>query len=173
MAGIIQHIENWRAIDGYINYEISSHGRVRNITTTRILKAGIDGPGYYHVGLYKDGKMKTQKIHRLVSFAYCENPNDYNVVDHIDKNRLNNMYNNLRWCTLSENQRNTTISKNNVSGKQGVCFNESNNRWIASWHNNNLKQKSKSFSVNKYGADQAKQLAIDYRKTMEIECNYT
>ena len=30
--------EVWRAIDGYLNYEVSSHGRVRNSNTGRILK---------------------------------------------------------------------------------------------------------------------------------------
>ena len=83
------------------------------------------------------------------------------------------MFNNLRWCTSSENNRNTTISKKNTSGTKGISFNETRNSWRAHWRDNNFKQKFRSFSVNKYGADQAKQLAIDYRKAMEIECNYT
>ncbi len=138
MAGIVQHIENWRAIDGYINYEVSSHGRVRNITTARILKPYSDNHGYYLVKLSKDGTAKNHKIHKLVSFAYCDNINDYNVVDHIDKNKSNNMFNNLRWCTSSENNRNTTIRKDNTSGFKGVSFVERHNTWKATWNDNNL-----------------------------------
>ena len=32
------NIEQWRLIDGYDNYEISSHGRVRNNKTSKIMK---------------------------------------------------------------------------------------------------------------------------------------
>ncbi len=166
------NIEQWKLVDGYHNYEVSSFGRVRNNKTARILKQGINGCGYYHVILSKDGETKTHRIHKLVSFAFCLNPNDYDIVDHIDKNRLNNMFNNLRWCTASENQRNATIRKDNTSGTQGVCFDESNNRWVAQWNDNNMKQKTKSFSINKYGADQAKQMAIDHRKAMELQYGY-
>ncbi len=172
MAGIIQHIENWRAIDGYINYEVSSHGRVRNNKTARILKPSIGNHGYYYVVLCKDRKMKHHRIHRLVCFAFCLNPNDYDIVDHIDKNKLNNMFYNLRFVTHSENGRNATIRKDNTSGIKGVYFVERDNTWVATWNDNNFKRKNKSFSVNKYG-DNAKQLAIDYRKQKEIECNYT
>ncbi len=167
------NIEQWRNINGYENYQVSSHGRVRNSKTARIMKASIGNWGYYTINLSKDGKAKKHLIHRLVCFAFCNNPNDYDIVDHIDKNKLNNMFNNLRWCTSSENNRNATIRKDNISGSQGVSFNECNNVWRARWHDNNFKEKSKSFSVNKYGDNQAKQMAIDYRKAMEIQYDYT
>ena len=32
------NIEQWRLVDGYDNYEISSFGRVRNSTTSKIMK---------------------------------------------------------------------------------------------------------------------------------------
>ena len=76
------NIENWRLVDGYDNYEVSSHGRIRNNQSGRILKNCINSSGYYSVLLYKDGKMKRMMIHRLVCFAFCLNPNDYNIVDH-------------------------------------------------------------------------------------------
>ncbi len=167
------NIEQWKLVNGYHNYEVSSFGRVRNNVTAKILKQSSNSCGYYQVGLCKDGKEKKHKIHRLVAFAFCDNINNYDIVDHIDKNRLNNIFNNLRWVTVSENQRNRTIGKNNTSGHQGVSYKESSNSWIAHWRDNNFKQKFRSFSVNKYGNDQAKQLAIDYRKAIEIECNYT
>ena len=38
---IADNIENWRLIDGYDKYEVSSHGFVRNNKTGRILKHSI------------------------------------------------------------------------------------------------------------------------------------
>ena len=77
-----QNIEQFRLVDGYDNYEVSSHGRIRNNKTARILIPGLNSGGYHHVSLCKDGKNKSHKIHRLVSFAFCENLNNYTIVDH-------------------------------------------------------------------------------------------
>ena len=80
------------------------------------------------------------------------------------------MFNNLRWCTYSENSRNTTISIKNTSKVKGVT--KKHIAWEAQWYNNDHKQRTKSFSINKYGDEQAKILAIAYRKAKEIEFGY-
>ena len=54
-------------------------------------------------------------MHRLVAFALCLNPNNYNVIDHIDRNRPNNMLNNFRWCSSSENNKNIPMRLDNTS----------------------------------------------------------
>ena len=164
------NFEQFRLVNGYDNYEVSSHGRVRNNHTGRILKAGTEGSGYHYVNLYKDKKLKSHKIHRLVCFAFCENPNDYDVVDHIDRNRTNNMFNNLRWCTYSENNRNRTLNKDNTSGIKGVYKDRS--CWRAFWRDNDGKQRGKGFSIIKYEEEQAKALAIAFRKAKELEFGY-
>jgi len=164
------NIEQWRLISGYDNYEISSHGRVRNNKSKNILKTYTEKAGYVLIGLYKDGKTKTHRIHRLVGFAFLEKKNGDIEVDHIDHNRSNNMVNNLRWATSSGNSRNSSISSRNTSGFQGVKFNKKMNCWIASWFED--KEKRRSFSVNKYGEEEAKQLAINYRKERAQENGY-
>ncbi len=93
------NIEQWRLIDGYDNYEISSHGRVRKNQTSRIMKLIDRNDGYIEVGLFKDKKKKTHRVHRLVGFAFLEKKNEDIEVDHIDHNRSNNMITNLRWTT--------------------------------------------------------------------------
>ncbi len=164
------NVEQWRLVDGYDNYEVSSHGRIRNNKTARILKPNTNHIGYPRVNLSKDGICKIRDIHRLVCFAFCPNPNNYNIVDHIYRNRDNNMFNNLRWCTSSENNRNTNMLTNNTSGCKGVV--KCATAWRAQWHANDHKQYSKSFSIKTYGDEQAKTLAIDFRKEKEREFGY-
>ena len=60
--------EVWRSISGYLNYQVSNIGRVRNMTTIKILKNTLDtGDGYYKIRLSNDGDWKGHLIHRLVA----------------------------------------------------------------------------------------------------------
>ena len=164
------NIEQWRLIDGYDNYEISSHGRVRNNKTSKIRKLQKGNHGYIYIELSKGGCDRKFLVHRLVGFAFLEKQEEDIEVDHIDHNRTNNMITNLRWTTKSGNQRNKTKAKNNKSGNQGVSFDKKSNSWIASW--NDEKRQRKSFSVGIYGEDVAKQMAIDLRKQKAEENGY-
>lgn len=161
--------EYFRAVDGFPAYEISTDGRVRTIKTGRIRKLSVLPQGYMTVGLLNNYKQyKSLYIHILVATAFCNKSDGCNIVDHMDRNPANNNYQNLRWTTISGNNRNTSKPKNNSSGYKGVCF-KKEGYWFASWYEE--KQKQKAFSVKKYG-DQAKQMAIDYRKEMTEKNGY-
>jgi hypothetical protein len=121
--------EVWKAINGYKNYEVSSFGKVKNIKTGEILKAGSSKDGYIHVSLHTDGKGKKRSIHRLVAEAFIDNLDDKPCVDHIDNVRTNNNVSNLRWATYTENSQNQSIRTNNTSGIKGVCFDERYGMW--------------------------------------------
>ena len=166
------NIEQFRLIDGYDNYEISSHGRVRNNRTSRILKPSTRNDGYKQIGLNRDGERKHHLVHRLVAFAFLEKTDEQTEVDHIDHDKINNMVTNLRWTTHCHNMRNQSTSIVNTSGVSGVSFHKSNNIWEASWRDENMKRKYKSFSVNKYGNDEAKLMAINYRRERCLENGY-
>lgn len=57
------------------------------------------------------------------------------LVDHIDRNQLNNRRNNLRICNRKESAWNTGLFKSNVSSKfKGVTFNKARKKWIAQIH---------------------------------------
>ena len=56
---------------------------------------------------------------------------DSEVVDHINRNRLNNLKNNLRITDNLGNARNASLAKNNTSGFTGVVEDKKCNRWIA------------------------------------------
>jgi hypothetical protein len=117
----------WRAIQGFENYEVSNTGEVRNIKTQRILGPGINKGGYRLVGLMKDSQRTHFTVHRLVAVAFLENPKE--VVDHADGNTTNNHVSNLRWASRTENSQNKKMPSHNKSGVKGV--HRRNQKWKA------------------------------------------
>ena len=87
-------------------YEVSSHGRVRNTKTDKILKPRKHSSGYLNVNLHHNGNIRNYYIHRLVLLAF--NPiysDDILQVNHIDGDKKNNYLSNLEWCDNSYNQK--------------------------------------------------------------------
>ena len=144
--------EYFRAVDSFPHYEVSTDGRVRNSKTGRILKALANKPtGHLHIGLVNDKQQSFMYVHRLVATAFCNNENNYNVVDHIDRNPSNNNYQNLRWCTMSENSRNKSVHNTNTSGYPGVFYDRNKDAWLACWFGNIKTRHRKCFSVKIHG----------------------
>ncbi len=123
--------ENWRSINLYLNYEVSSVGRVRNVDTGLILKPSLAIVGYYVVNLCSSKKAKKHYIHRLVAEAFITNLDDKPIVDHRDGDKANNCVSNLRWATKSENAMNQKPQLNVSSKYKGVSFDKSSNKWAA------------------------------------------
>jgi hypothetical protein len=68
--------------------------------------------------------------HRL-AFLYMEGSFPEVQVDHIDHDRKNNQWTNLRKATRTENLRNRTIQANNTSGIKGVSRRSKSTKWTA------------------------------------------
>ena len=95
-----------RDVKGYEGlYGITSCGRVWSYKRQKFLKPASDKKGYFKVVLYKNGKCKNYKIHRLVAEAYIPNPDNLPQVDHIDNDKTHNYINNLQWITNRNNVR--------------------------------------------------------------------
>ncbi len=92
-----------KKIEGYENYTIDIYGHVYNTKRKRYLKGGISHGGYLRVGLRKNNIPKSYSIHRLVAKAFIPNPLNKPCINHIDRNKTNNIVTNLEWCTILEN----------------------------------------------------------------------
>ena len=125
------HYEFFLPIKNYENYSISNFGIIKNNKTNRIMKQDIRKDGYKQIKLYKNGIMKSFRVHRLVAKAFLENPDNKPKVDHIDENKSNNNVKNLRWSTVQDNSYNRGKQINNTSGFKGVCFNKHANKYKA------------------------------------------
>ena len=101
-------MEIWKDIEGYEGlYQVSSLGNVRRLYSKtypypRLLKQSLRR-GYLSVDLCKDSIRKTVSVHRLVAECFIPNPENYEQVNHIDENKMNNCFQNLEWCTCSQN----------------------------------------------------------------------
>ena len=100
-------IEEWRKVDGYDNYEVSSLGRVRRDRANNektIFTGTKEIDGYIRVGLSKDGKCRKYKMHRLVAFAFIPNPDPINKIEvnHLGEKDDNRVCM-LEWVSPKEN----------------------------------------------------------------------
>ena len=150
-------LEFWENIEEFGGYEISSIGRVRskarlvnvqNGGTRPIkecyLKYEIDKDGYFRVGIQK----KHRYVHRLVAQYFCKGYKNELTVDHIDRNRQNNDYKNLRWMTNQQNAFNGQWKNGSVC-KDGSRFRVSYSKDYQSKE----RQIYPSFSFSKYGGE--------------------
>ena len=93
-----------RDIIGYEGlYSIDIFGNVINIETNKEVKQQKNKFGYMNVSLYRDGKQKQYKVHRLIAKAFIPNPQNKEQVNHIDGNKTHNVVWNLEWTTSKEN----------------------------------------------------------------------
>lgn len=98
-------MEEWKQIIDYPDYEISNQGNVKSKRikdTGKILKPCLGKNGYYSVKLWKDTG-KTFNVHKLVAFAFLNNPDNKPCIDHINRIKTDNRVENLRYSTFSEN----------------------------------------------------------------------
>ena len=133
--------ECWRSIDGYINYQVSNLGRVRNSNTGHIMTGTTNTKGYQMVMLSKGrNTCKNCTVHRLVAREFLDNPENKPQVDHIDHDKTNNHLSNLRWATRSENQCNQRKHRDGCSRFKGVSKKKSAKKWTAQiMHNGRVK----------------------------------
>ena len=113
-------MEDWKQIKDYPNYSVSNFGNVKNNSSNKVLKPIIDFWGYARVNLYNNNGAKMFKIHHLV-YSHFANNFEKVLIDHIDRNKENNNFNNLRLANVSLNALNQD-KKNGRTSKYRCCY---------------------------------------------------
>lgn len=89
-------------------YEVDKYGNVYGNNGME-LKQSYNSSGYKQAPLKLKNKRRWKKcfVHRLVALAFVSGRTEqYNDVDHIDTNKTNNKWNNLRWTDRIGNMSN-------------------------------------------------------------------
>lgn len=165
--------EEWKNIDGYLNYQVSNLGRVRNSFTGRILKQQTSHQGYLVISLRDDSKKHKYSVHRLVAKEFIPNPLNLPQIDHIDNEKTNNTITNLRWVNNSQNQMNMP-KRNGVftSVYKGVNWHKGHQAWVARVGFENKRIHLGDFETAKEAAkaynEKATELFGEYAKLNEI-----
>lgn len=120
-------IEEWRPIQDFEGYEVSSLGQVRSWkplrgrgpkpTSPRTLKTCPDKDGYKQVTLCK-GTQTTKKVCWLVCETFHGKRPDKNVVRHLNGNQEDDREENLKWGTHKENVADAVSHGTKARGEQ-------------------------------------------------------
>ena len=121
--------------------------------------AGCKDKGYLRIRI--NGNLYL--AHRL-AFLYITGAWPENEVDHDDRIRDNNKWDNLKDSTVQYNNKNHKIRSDNKSGFNGVYWDKNCKRWRS--------QIAVDGEIKRLGCFIRKSDAIDARKQADIDCGY-
>jgi len=148
----------------YNGYKVSNQGRVIN-RYRKELKCSINNRGYRYFQTSGGGVRKNHLIHQVIGKLFMgERPKEENgkeyVIDHIDRNKLNNHIDNLRYITFKDNLRNTDKYVDEITEEDPVLRNKLVSKRYRELHKEELNQKKKEYYNN--NKDKVKQKVREY-----------
>lgn len=100
--------EEWRQIPRELfdlrePCEVSSHGRIKNLTSGRVGSGSTQNSGVVVFRLtFTDGCTRLIPVARVVASVFLENTKSKPIVRHVDGNSANNHVSNLAWSARAE-----------------------------------------------------------------------
>lgn len=110
----IPDLTNFKPYPHDNTYLISEDGKIYTIKLNRFISTKMCG-NYVSVN---SSKFKSCYLHRILAETFIPNPDNHPIVDHIDRNPLNNSLENLRWVDIKTNANN---KNHNIANKIAVA----------------------------------------------------
>jgi type V secretory pathway adhesin AidA len=104
-----------------------------------------------------NGKRETIRMHRLILGATKDK-----LVDHKNRNGLDNRKENLRLCTATQNKYNQRAYTGSISEYKGVTFDKETIKWRARISVENKRLHLGRFSSEKEAAEAYNKAAVEY-----------
>ncbi|HEY9878155.1 MAG TPA: HNH endonuclease [Leptolyngbyaceae cyanobacterium] len=105
------------------------------------------------------GEKFTCYAHRLAWLLVTGDDPGVMQVDHRDRDKENNRFDNLRLATPSQNSQNVGLRRSNKSGVIGVCWDDVAKQWQA-----NIRVDGRQINL---GSSPQKEVAISFRREAE------
>ena len=166
----LQVLDNFKKID-YKNikkdsYLISVDGKIFSLLTNKILKQKEDKDGYKSISLQtNDGSRVTERIATLVLYTFIGKPPlgmKDPTVEHIDGNKTNNNYKNLKWLERGVNSSTRKIKPKGELNGQAILNEEKVLKICELLKENKMSQKE---IANMFGVKESIITSIKTKKT--------
>jgi len=147
-------------------YKINRNGDICNKRGLKMKP--IQRGDYLTISLCKNKSYKHLSIHSLLANNFIPNPENHPIIDHINRNSLDNRLENLRWTTYRINNQNASINKCNTSGHKNICFWTDKRRDISYWEIKiecNGNKYKKVFNASNYTLEDA----VEWRNNKKLE----
>lgn len=131
----------WKGIPGFLLYEVSNTGVVRNIKSLRELKQSETNEGYFEVCLSRQPVNCYIRVHILVMLAFVGPRPIGLVINHLDGDKKNNHLENLEYCTHSHNIKHAfklnpelkaVAAKSAAYGRSTPQYQQAFRKWLTS-----------------------------------------
>ena len=147
-------MEIWKRHTIHKEIEVSDLGNIRLFLTKQIKRIYISDTGYRKVSVNTNNGRKSLRVNRLIAYMFCENPNNYPIVMHLNDIKTDDRAVNLKYGTASENLKGRFISKYKRLKKSDILI---------------IKQKIKEGVPN---VDIAKQFNTTYKNISNIKTGF-
>ncbi len=157
---LLKHLLDYNPETGIWKWKVSASPRV---------KVGEPAGHWENNGYLRIRVMGGYYLASRLAFLYMEGKMPTRLVDHINQDRSDNRWTNLRECSRSQNNTNIPKKSNNTSGFRGVHWHKASQKWAV-----NLRYQKKTINGGVFESfEEAKRKRIELEKLYHKEFSPT